>query len=150
MNKGDLLPEFLSLVYGEKLYSIPDFKQPAIKIIHKPNAGITFFVREAEMQRKDLMELLKKIVEAMKIPFPEVSFGRMVRPAQRQDFESMKTPYGVILDLNYFPLDPGLDNRTDFTGLYVLPCLADMQENESVKRKSWTVLKRLSELYQIK
>ena len=150
MNKGALLPEFLCLIYGEKLYSIPDFKQPAIKIIHKPDARITFFIRDAEMQRKDLIENLKKVVEAMKIPFAEVSFGRILRPAQRSDFETMKTEYGVILDLNYFPLDQGMDTRTDFTGLYVLPCMADMSESEAVKRKSWNVLKRLSEIYHTK
>jgi hypothetical protein len=142
-----LTPGFLSVLYGDTLHSIPDFHQPSIRYINKPDARITFFLREAEFQRKDLTDLLKKIVEAMKIPFPEVSFAKILRPASGADFSMMKTPYGIILDLNYLPLDPGEEGRDRETGLHVIPCLSDMQESEGVKRKAWQVLKRISEAY---
>jgi hypothetical protein len=147
MSHKFLTPGFLSVLYGENLYSIPDFHQPPIRFIHKPDAGITFFLRETEFQRKDLTDILKKIVEAMQIPFSEVSFGKILRPAKSEDFAQMKTPYGVILDLNYLPLDAGEMESPDMKGLHVIPCLVDMQENEGVKRKAWQRLKKLSEAY---
>lgn len=141
-----LLPGFLSVTYGERLQYIPDTQKPAIEFFNKPDGRITFFLRESEINRKDLTELLKKIVEAMKIPFTEVNFGKILRPAQQTDFDKMKTPYGVILDLNYFPLDPG-NTRTSAEGYYVVPCLEDMQGDAGEKRKAWNVLKALSDSY---
>jgi len=140
-----LHPDFLNLLYGDYLYRVPDFNTPPIKYFHKPESIITFFIRDAEFRRKELTDMLKKIVVAMKVPHEKVSFGKIERPAQLEDFQHMQTEYGVIFDMGYFPIATVDENTESKKGIQVVSSLEDMLGNEPIKRKVWHVLKQISE-----
>jgi|GEM_PF-5463098 len=140
-------PQFLNLLYGEKLYRVPDHSHPAIQFMDKPKGGITFFIRDAEFRRKELTDMLKRIVDAMSIPHEEVNFGKIERPATTEDFMKMKTKFGLVFDLTYQASGNLVTEEQPLPGLYVLPSLDDMFGNEPIKRKAWTVMKRISEVY---
>lgn len=137
--------EFLSNLYGPYFYRIPDTQRPAIKFFNKPEGKITFFIRESEMSRKDLTDMLKKIVDAMKLPHAQVNFGRIERPAAEADFRKMNTDYGIIFDLSYFPLADNFEGKPELKGLHTIACLADIHDHEAVKRKAWQILKKIAD-----
>lgn len=142
-----LQPQFLNLLYGEKLYRVPDMSNPPIKFFDKPKGNITFFIRDAEFRRQELTDMLKRIVDAMHIPHEEVCFGKIERPATAEEFGKMKTKYGLIFDLSYQDVGSDISSEILLPGLYVLPSLDDMHGNEPIKRKAWQVMKRIAEVY---
>lgn len=142
-----LHPQFLNLLYGEKLYRVPDMSTPPIKFFDKPKGNITFFIRDAEFRRQELTDMLKRIVDAMGIPHEEVCFGKIERPAAADDFGKMKTKFGLIFDLSYQDIGSEISPEGPLPGLYVLPSLDDMNGNEPIKRKAWQIMKRIAEVY---
>jgi len=109
----------------------------AVKWMNKPQGKITFFIDKDEMKDKNLTELLKKIVIALKIPTEYVSFASINGHFKPSVFRFMQTSIGLVFG-NFLAAEPGKHGDKD---IYVVPSLTEMTQDESFKRTAWNTMK---------
>ncbi|MCS6905218.1 MAG: hypothetical protein RML72_01025 [Bacteroidia bacterium] len=138
-------------LYGPKLYWIEtpsqlhkqtSFDEKALIWKTKPNGKITVILAEPEFKDKSLTNLLKNIVQALKIPFEAVNFGVITKAISLANLETMPTEQGIIFGNDFISTNSNplkYANRT----IYVVPKLSQMINNQEMKKIAWNTLKEL-------
>ncbi len=108
----------------------------------KPASKVLFILHQSELKQKDLTDLLKKIVESIKIPFEAAGFGVITGDINSADFANMPNPFGVVFDssIRYGDSNPTQANGGD---LYFTYKLAELSEDRNKKKELWGQLQEI-------
>ena len=121
-----------------------DSHAPTGKLIWRPKEAskVLFILHQSELRQKELTDLLKKIVESIKIPFEAAGFGVITGDINAADFANMPNPFGVLFDSD---LRFGEGNPTEVYGgkLYFTHQLAALNENRDLKKELWGQLQEI-------
>lgn len=130
--------------------SAPQRPSPTGKLIWrpKPTSQVLFILHQAELKEKELTDLLKKIVESIKIPFDAAGFGVLTGEVNESDFQEMPNPYGVVFDHS---LKFGNDNpilvegapEIDRGTLYFTHKLSELKDDRELKKVLWGHLQEI-------
>ncbi len=123
----DLFPEFYKI----------DISEP-INWKNKPTGKITFLLEETEYKNKELTNLLKNIVIALKVPFENVSFGMIKRGFREENLKQMQTPIGLIFGKFLFPWKEKV--IIDGKEIYSVASLMEMTVNKKNKKIAWDLM----------
>ena len=119
---------------------------PTGKLIWRPKEAskVLFILHQSELREKELTDLLKKIVESIKIPFDAAGFGVITGEINAADFANMPNPFGVLFDSD---LRFGDGNPSDVNGgkLYFTHQLAALNENRDLKKELWGQLQEIQQ-----
>ena len=128
----------------ETVSSTGDSPAPTGKLIWRPKEAskVLFILHQSELKQKELTDLLKKIVESIKIPFEAAGFGVITGDINAADFANMPNPFGVLFDSD---LRFGEGNPTEVYGgkLYFTHQLAALNENRDLKKELWGQLQEI-------
>lgn len=108
----------------------------------KPTPPRILFVLQAEeFRNKELTELLKKIVESLKIDTDLVSFGSIGGPISLAELQAMPAPIAVLFDQS---LAEGQNPQPVAVGeVFFSHPLADLAQDNTLKRLLWDYLKQV-------
>ncbi len=123
---------------------IPAMK-PGIQWRTKPAAKMMFIMQQVELKDPVLSDLLKKIVEAIGIPFEAAGFGIIDGPVNLAEFESMPNRYGVVFDGDLWR-SPNMATTFGDKEVFFSMRLAYLQNDAESKRQLWDYLKNLKQL----
>jgi DNA polymerase III psi subunit len=102
---------------------------------------ILFVLQAEEFRNKELTELLKKIVESLKIDTDLVSFGSIGGPISLAELQAMPAPIAVIFDQS---LAQGQNPQPVAAGdVFFSHPLADLAQDNTLKRLLWDYLKQV-------
>jgi DNA polymerase III psi subunit len=100
---------------------------------------ILFVLQASEFHNKELTELLKKIVESLKIDTAYVSFGAIAGPISMAELDRMPAAIAVVFDQSLFQ---GENPQPVAAGeVYFSHSLASLAQDNTLKRSLWDYLK---------
>lgn len=111
----------------------------------KPTSKMMFILQQAELKDPILTEFLKKIVEAIGIPFDSAGFGIINGPVNLAEFEQMPNRYGVVFDGDLW-MSPNVATTFGDKEVFFSMRLAYLQNDADSKRELWGYLKNLKEM----
>ena len=145
----DVSPDALLRLYDGTFFLLardyPELQRqrgPAVRWKTKPDARLMLMMAPGEMKDTRLTDLLKRIVQALEIPFEYCGFGMVQAPLQAADLAEMPTQRGVLFGRQYYPGAEGLVQEED-KQLYVVPALYEMIDNKANKKLAWQALETL-------
>lgn len=117
---------------------------PVIEWKPKDNSKVLFVLRPKEFTDRSLTNLLKKIVEAMKIPFSDAGFGIMREIPSETDWEAMPNQFAIIFDeaANFSRQNPLIYKDKE---IHFAPKLAQLNGNREAKKELWDRLQGIME-----
>lgn len=119
-------------------------EEPTGKLVWrpKPASKVLFILHASELKNKELTDLLKKIVESIKIPFEAAGFGVLTGDVNSADFQDMPNPFGVLFDSS---IRFGDQNPLDVNGgkLFFTYKLSELMENRDYKKELWEQLQEI-------
>lgn len=108
----------------------------------KETSKMLFVLHQDEFKDKALTELLKKIVESLKIPFEAAGFGMITGTVNPSEFDTMPKDIAVVFDRDL--LGPSSNPRTVAVGeVYFTHKLALLANDQAYKRELWNYLKQV-------
>ena len=121
--------------------------KPGITWKTKPTSTVLFVLQLAEFRNPELLNLLKKIVDSLKIAVELVGFGQIDGTVYMEEFDRMPNPYAVIFDNEVWG---GADNPVQLGKgeVYFSHRLDVLQHDQDLKRDLWAYLKQLKEKLQ--
>jgi hypothetical protein len=136
----------LDELYGEILWTIRDpeslaFDPGAVRWITKPDARLTLMLSEAEFRDRNLTDLLKNIVAALKIPFEHCAFGVVTGAIFAQHFESLPTPVGLLFGESVCAVPITFPYQLAGRTVYACPSLGEMKPDREKKQIAWEIMK---------
>ena len=136
----------VALKTEEKAPEIPTPSiRPGIQWKGKPTAKMMFILQQVEFKDPVLVEFLKKIVEALGIPFEAAGFGVISGPVHLSEFEGMPIRYGVVFDGDLW-MSPNMATTFGDKEVFFSMRLAYLQNDPESKRQLWGYLKNLKEM----
>ncbi len=119
--------------------------KPGITWRVKPTSKVLFIISAEEWSNKVLLELLKKIVASLGLPFELAGFGLINGPVQASEFEQMPQKYGVVFDADVLPFT---NNPSSFAQneVFFSHKLNLLQDDKQMKMELWGYLKQLKEI----
>lgn len=124
--------------------AIPQLR-PGIQWKSKPTAKMMFILQQVEFKDPILVEFLKKIVEALGIPFEAAGFGVISGPVHLSEFEGMPIRYGVVFDGDLW-MSPNMATTFGDKEVFFSMRLAYLQNDPESKRQLWGYLKNLKDM----
>jgi hypothetical protein len=125
----------------------PETRPPGITWRTKPNSKMLFILQQSELKDPILTDFLKKIVEAIGIPFDTAGFGIVNGPVNLREFEEMPNRYGVVFDGDLW-MHPNVASTFGDKEVFFTSRLAFLQNDADAKRQLWGYLKNLKEMLQ--
>jgi hypothetical protein len=119
--------------------------RPGIQWKGKPTAKMMFILQQVEFKDPVLVEFLKKIVEALGIPFDAAGFGVISGPVHLSEFEAMPIRYGVVFDGDLW-MSPNMATSFGDNEVFFSMRLAYLQNDPESKRQLWGYLKNLKDM----
>jgi hypothetical protein len=125
--------------------TIPPPQKPGINWRPKPASRMLFILQQTELKDPILTDFLRKIVEAVGIPFDNAGFGIIQGPVNLREFEQMPNRYGVVFDGDLWMEPNALTNFGD-NEVFFTSRLAYLQNDKESKQHLWNYLKNLKEI----
>jgi hypothetical protein len=127
--------------------SPPPPSQPKAGIQWRTKAAsrMLFILQHTELKDPNLTDFLKKIVEAVGIPFENAGFGIIQGPVNLREFEQMPNRYGVVFDGDLW-MEPNAMTQFGENEVFFTSRLAYLQNDPESKRQLWNYLKNLKEI----
>ncbi len=126
---------------------VAEDRKPGITWKTKPTSKVLFVLQISEFRNPDLLNLLKKIVDSLKLAVELVGFGQIDGTVHLEEFDRMPNPYAVIFDSEVWG---GAENPVQLGKgeVYFSHRLEVLQNDQDLKRELWAYLKQLKEKLQ--